>query len=291
MQISDRYLLTVVSNKAPKASRTKREARSAIADSVRNAGGKFLDDRDIGRGVIELYSKGSINQVMTNYHSFNTYHQSVTCEYIGGRGAPRLLSIHKQKEHSDRFYSAKLAFEQAMQEWVKQYADEVEKARARLGDYFDQADYPDAATIHAYWQFTCQYMPIADPSAFELGAFSKEQSDALEAQLNAAVSRAAQSATQEYRDRLTKALAHTAKQLRDGKRLHGSLLTNLQTLIQADLNVIQDKGLADILGSDDVQSAQDKVAIALRSKEQVHKDVAANEVDAVHRKLAGLFGE
>lgn len=289
MKISDRYLLTVVSNKAPKASRTNVKARTAIADSVRKAGGQFADDRDIGRGVIELYSKGSINQVMTNYHSFNTYHQSVTCEYIGGRGAPRLLSIHKQKEHSDRFYSAKLAFEQSMAQWIKEYSDEVEKARARLGDYFDEADYPAPEAIKHFWQFTCQYMPIADPSAFELGQFSKEQSDALEAQLNDAVNRAAKSATQEYRDRLTKALSHTAGQLRNGKRLHGSLLTNLQTLINADLNVIQDNDLDTILTSVEVTKAQVDVGVALDSKNQVDKNMAADRIDSVNKKLAGLF--
>jgi len=71
--------------------------------------------------------------------------------------------------------------------------------------------------------------------------------------------------------------------------LHGSLLTNLQTLINADLNVIQDNDLDTILTSVEVTKAQVDVGVALDSKNQVDKNMAADRIDSVNKKLAGLF--
>lgn len=287
MSIQDSYLLVTVTNKAPKSSRTNKQARHAIAKDVRKSGGHFADDSEIGKGVIELYSKGSINSVMTHYHAFNTYHQSVTCEYIGGRGAPRLLSILRQADHSERFHSALMAFEQAKQQWLQDYTREVDQARTRLGEYFDETDYPPASQVSDYWQFTCNYMPIAEPEAFELGAFTEDQRRNLQAELSAAVDRASNKATKEYRERLQGALAHVAKQLRDGKRLHGSLLTNLQTLSEADLNVAADPAIAEAV-ADIKTDVQPRVAQALADKEDSSKQHAARAADAISKKLAGL---
>ena len=284
MKLSDRYMLTVVTNKSPKATRSDRKATQAIAEDVAAHGGK---GGDVGRGIIELYSKGSINSVMTHYHAFNTYHQAVTCEYIGGRGAPRLLSVHRHKDHSDRFYNAKLAFEQAKSQWLKEYEIEVAKARERLGDYFNPADYPSMEAIAHCWDFSCKYMPIADPSAFELGAFSEEQAKALEQQLNDAANRAASEATAEYRQRLKKALDKVASQLRDGKRLHGSLLTNLQALVRADLNVTDDPDIDSAL-NDAKLVAEPAIAQALADREDHSKNAAASEAEKISRKLSGL---
>jgi plasmid stabilization system protein ParE len=286
LKLTDRFLLATISFAAPKASRTI-STGSAIANDVRKTGSISATDREIGYDVLKLYSKGSMNQVMTHYHALNTYHQAVTCEYIGGRGAPRLLSIQKQKEHSDKFYAAKLAFEQAKITWLKDYADEIEKAKDRLGDYFVPADYPSPDVIGSSWAFTCQYMPIADPSAFQLGAFSEEQAKDLQKQLTAAVEKAAADATEGYCEKLRDAFKKAADQLRNGKRLHGSLLTNLQRLTNADLNVTEHAQLAAVLG--EAEKVEKAIETALVSREDIDKNIAADKADSMHRKLAGIF--
>lgn len=290
MKLSDRYLLTSVSHKAPKARKTSVRGREAMAKDARNSGASFMDSRELGGAYVELYSPGSIKSVMTHFHAFNTYHQAVTCEYIGGRGAPRLLSVHKQTDHSDKFHEAVLAWQQAKQQWIAEYAEEREKARQRLGDYFEEADYPSPEAIADYWQFRCTYMPIADPTAFELGAFSEEQREILEKQLHAASERAAREATNEYRKRLKKALSHLSHQMRHGKRLHQSLLDNVLNLADSNLNVAGDPDLdavAETIRQHEALKNYGNAAIA-NPKEQAVRDHTAAMAEQINRKLAGL---
>ncbi len=286
MRLEDRYLLTVIKHRAPKARRTNRRASEAIADDVRQNGGKAAEAKDIGAGIINLYSADSLRSVVTHYHSFNTYHEAVTCEYIGGRGAPKLISIRKQSEHSERFFESYVAWVQARDQWIANYADEVKKARRRLGDYFDERDYPHPEQIAEYWEFSNQYMPIANAEAFELGSFSEEQRNTLEAQLNRAVNKAAREATSEYRKRLQECLGHVANQLRHGKRLHTSLLTNLQNLADADLNA---EGREDIAKAvDTIKQTEPAIERALVTRDDSDKDKAAAKIEKVASKLAGL---
>lgn len=287
MQIQDRYMLSILTAKAPKASRSDKKARAAIVKDMVAKGADPALAEKIAKGVIDLYPTGEINSVMTHYHSFNAYHGAVTVEYLGGKGAPRLLSIHKQREHSDRFYNAKLAFEQAKQSFVSRYADMIEKMQVTYGEYFDISDYPPTDRIADHFQFEVQYMPVADPTAFELGQFAEDQRKELTDQLNRAVARAADKATREYVKRLREQLQHVSGQLRHGKRLHGSLLSNLTDLLDANLNVTDSPELAEVLANS--KDAVNSVATALESKESIDKDIAARRAEEIDRKLAGIF--
>ena len=133
-------------------------------------------------------------------------------------------------------------------------------------------------------------MPIADPRAFELGSFTEEQAEKLQEQLADAAERAAGKATDEYRERLRAALNHTAHQLRNGKRLHGSLLSNLRLLLKADLNVADHPELAEIL--ENAESLEPAVEQALTDpSDQETRDKAANSAETIDRRLAGLRGD
>jgi plasmid stabilization system protein ParE len=132
-------------------------------------------------------------------------------------------------------------------------------------------------------------MPIADPSAFELGAFTEEQSEELEEQLSKATARAAENATREYRDRLRDSVQHLASKLRGGKgtRLHGSLLTNLEELLDADLNVTADPDLQQVI--EDAKASTSQIERAVRTREDCYKNQAASTAEAIDKKLAALF--
>ncbi len=286
--LTDKYMTVKVTHAAPKASKVNRRASDAIANDVVNHGGSG-SAQDIGKGVLNLYSPGSIRSVVTHFHSFNTYHEAVTCEYLGGRGSPKLLSIHKHKDHSNRYYESYLAWTQARDQWLREYVNEVNDARARLGEYFDENDYPHPDQIAERWQFSCIYMPIPDPSGFEMGQFIESERQELENKLQAAVDRAASKATAEYRERLQTALDHAANQLRNGKRLHGSLLTNLQDIADADLNATGNQELN--IAVQEIKQAENDVGTALRTREQADRDIAAADLERINKKLAGLPSE
>jgi hypothetical protein len=280
-------MLATLTQKAPKASRSDKRAKAAIVDDMVAKGADRETAENIAKGIIDLYPTGAINSVMTNYHSFNAYHGAVTVEYLGGKGAPRLLSIHKQQEHSDRFHTAKLAFEQAKASFVGRYESMVEEMRLKWGQYFDPSDYPAPGAIANHFRMEMQYMPIADPTAFELGQFAEDQRQDLERQMSKAMERAAEKATKQYIARLREQLGHVSDQLRHGKRLHGTLLTNLQDLLGAELNVTAKPELDAVLtGTND---AANSVAAALESKEQIDRDTAAQKIESIDRKLAGIF--
>jgi translation initiation factor 2B subunit (eIF-2B alpha/beta/delta family) len=163
----------------------------------------------------------------------------------------------------------------------------IEKMQVTYGEYFDISDYPPTDRIADHFQFEVQYMPVADPTAFELGQFAEDQRKELTDQLNRAVARAADKATREYVKRLREQLQHVSGQLRHGKRLHGSLLSNLTDLLDANLNVTDSPELADVLANS--KDAVNSVATALESKESIDKDIAARRAEEIDRKLAGIF--
>ena len=155
--------------------------------------------------------------------------------------------------------------------------------------YFNATDYPAVADIADSFVFDVQYMPLADPSAFELGAYTEQQRKQLQSNLTDATEKAAADATREYRDRLRKALKHAAEKMRGGKgtRLHGSVLTNLQELIDAGLNVSADPELQEIV--DNIAPATAAIERAVNSRDSFDKHEAASQAEKIDRKLAGIL--
>jgi hypothetical protein len=287
MSLINRYLLARVTHKCPKATRTSRTAQKLIAEDARDSGAKFAEDKEVGRGIVELYEPGSLRYVNNPFHGFYTYHDRVTSEYIGK--GPKLLSIQEQPRHAERFYSAKLEFQRRADEWCKDYAAAREKNARRLGKYFRESDYPSPEVIHSYWQFDCSYQPIGDPASFELGAYMEEQRKALQAQLKAASDRAAKKATETYRQDLIQALDTLAQKMRGGKgtRLSDSLLLNLQELVRADLNASDSPELTAALADIDAVSQTGKIALSDK-KNQHARDRAALTAESMAAKLKGL---
>jgi len=288
-KLQDRYLLVSLNSRQPAVTKKSDKAKAAAVKDMLTKGVDAVTADKIAKAQIELWPNKEISDVMTPYHSFNTYHRRVTIDYLPGKGMPKLLSIHKQQEHSDKFYALKLAHEQCKADFIGRYSKIMESIESHCGEYFDPANYPSKDAVANAFEFSVQYMPLADPSAFELGAFTVEQSTELKKQLNATVQKAADNATREYRDRLRDSVQHIASKLRGGKgtRLHGSLLTNLEELLDADLNVSADPELQTVI--DSVKLDTSTIKRAIRTRCDSDKGIAANKAEAIDRKLAALF--
>ncbi len=289
-RLSDSFMLVQLTAKQPKVTAKSEKARQAAINKMVRDGMSPEVAQRAAKAQIDLWPDGELRDVMRPKHSFDTYHRRVTIPYLrGGKGMPMLLSVKKHEQHSQRYFESRLAFQQGMAQFVSRYADTYERLQLEFGDWFEPDNYPHPDRVADSFGFKVTYLPVADPAAFELGAFTEEQADQLEKQLQREVDRAANQATREYRDRISDALSNLSAKLSGGKgtRLHGALVDNLKEILTAELNVAGNAALDQLIAESD--AAVKAIERAVETREDVDKNAAADKANELNQKLKMLF--
>lgn len=288
--VGDRFVLVKLEAAFPAATRRDQQATDAIvADMI----AKGVDRETAGKmahSYIDLFPDGELKAIKTPFYSFNTYLDRISIRWLGGKGAPKLVSVHMIDKIEAKFAEAQLTMLPLIESFKANYGRMLDDLEARTSGYFDRSEYPTVDELDRKFKFEVNFSAIGDPSQFDMGVVSERHRE----QMAKAMQETAKAVTKEYADSVREALKQLSTQLLGGKvdgkfvRFSESNVSNLMDLIEADLNASGNPELAEAL-------ADAKRAAVLAENAAVHKNdkairnSAANAASKAANKLAGLF--
>lgn len=294
--VAEKYLLVKLEASFPPATRKSEKAREAIVQDMIAAGVDRETADKMAHSYIDLFPDGEIKSIKTPFYSFNTYLERVSIRWLGGKGAPKLVSVHMLDKIEAKFAEAQLVMLPLIEKFKADYSQTLDNLERRTSGYFDRTDYPTVEELDRRFKFELSFTPIGDPRQFDLGVVSEAQRD----RMIQAMDEAAEGATKAYAKSIHQALVGDSKnpglikQLLGGKhsgkfvRLSDSNITNLLEMVTADLNAAGSPELADAL--DDVKHAAELAATAaVHKSDNAIRTNAANAASRAANKLAGLF--
>lgn len=146
-------------------------------------------------------------------------------------------------------------FESAVADFLTNYPDFVADAEKVLGDMFDRAEYPDAATIAGRFSWAVTILPLPDAADFRV-TLADDEASRLRAEIASTMQEAARAAMADTWQRLYDAVSAMATKLKDYKPatdtakadgiFRDSLVENLRDLVEIlpGLNLTGDAALA-----------------------------------------------
>jgi hypothetical protein len=294
--VAEKFLLVKLEFAAPPATKKSAKAHAAIVEDMVSQGADRDTAEAVAKGSGDLFPDGELRAIKTPFYSFNTWLERVSIRWLGGKGAPKLVSVHMLDKIEARFAEAQLVMLPLIAEFKQGYSQLLDSLENRVGHYFDRSDYPTVEQLDSRFRFELSFTPIGDPRQFDMGVVSEAQKD----RMCEALDEAATNATRLYAKSIHTALVGDSqnpgliKQLLGGKsdgkftRFSENNVANLLEMVEADLNASGCEDMAAAL-------AEVKSAAKLAADAAVHKDnkavrtSAANAASKAANKLAGLF--
>ena len=220
-----------------------------------------------------LLSSDSFKNITTTGGVAYNYHIKYTLAWEDN--GPRALPSGRYFEYLSVMSEAKLKFEEAVQEFIKEYPELVEKAKyARLGSMYNPNDYPPVYELQDKFKMKFTFMPVADSSDFRIQMSEDEVvqiKNDITAELDARVNKALGDILERSREvvyKIYETLNEPNKIFRD------TLLGNVKSLAELIplLNFTNDAHVNDVCN---LLNSLDYDPETLRWKLSLRKEVAA----------------
>lgn len=168
-----------------------------------------------------------------------------------GDDAVRLLPVAQWDKFTDELRARITSLQSLIDQFVGDYEMHRDKAILQLGALANPADYPSVAQVRERFYIKVNYTPLPDSRDFRLDDMPEEAMSELREQSDLRVAEAVNEARNDLYRRLSERLHHIVTRMaevnkkKEGSRIHGSLLTNLQELCELipSLNVTKDEEL------------------------------------------------
>jgi len=180
-------------------------------------------DKQVSREVDEKYGgkdAGRFNKVLANKDALKSikkvsgsarlFHQEQTLPW-GERGE-RLLPSANYDHYSRQMRIFKQQFEDAVQEFVRDYHSVIWDARQSLGGLFNREDYPDPSDIRDKFSFRTTITPVPVSEDFRVN-LGKDEVDAIKRDLENRIEQAHAMATKDLWKRLYDVVSHMVDRL------------------------------------------------------------------------------
>jgi hypothetical protein len=221
--IRNRALLVSLNFSNPQKTKTDAKA-TRDAETAAGAAGA-------GRYVLNLYPKHLLDPISQHESAVRNYLRSKTLPW--GDTGTCLLDTTKFMEVADRLAQYEVERKQLVTVFAQNWSNVLSQAAQQQGSLFDPSVYPDVSDVVAQFQMRVSYLPVGD--------MANNLFDSIEAELKEAITDAvAQSTTAlanqlaaEPIERLLKAVLNVYdKTARDNSRVHPSLMTALDDIIE-----------------------------------------------------------
>lgn len=288
--VAEKFVLVKLEAAFPPASKSSEKAKQAIVDDMMAQGADRETAEAMAVGTATLFPDGELKAIKTPFYSFNTYLERVSIRWLGGKGAPRLVSVHMLDKIESRFAESQLVMLPLINAFKSGYVKTLDALENRSGHYLSRSDYPTVEQLDRKFKFDLTFTPIGDPKHFDLGVVSEDQKQ----RMTEAMNETATAVTRDYAESLRTALQSLSQQLLGGKvndkfvRFSDSNVANLLELVEADLNASGHEGLAAAL-TEVKQAAKLAADAAVHKDNQAVRTTAANAASNAANKLAGLF--
>jgi hypothetical protein len=253
---------------------------------------------DAGRYNKLLVDKGSIREIQQVVNKMRTFHHTNTLPW--GDNGDRLLPSENYFAYIAEVNKLKGEFDKAVQKFVMNYPDLVNRAASRLGTMFRESDYPSAREIGDKFGVKPTILPVAEMdfrvnlSDNEIEQLKSAAQIEIQERLNTAVKdswRRIKEQLVHMKERLTEQIERTDKEgnkyITDGI-LRDSLFKNLESLVDLlpRLNITNDPNITAIC-----DEMRELVAIDpedVRNSQTVRANTA-QQVDDIMSKFSSFF--
>jgi hypothetical protein len=258
---------------------TGRKLDRRITDEVNQ---QHHADADAGRYNKLLIAKEAFTEVYWITGVARVKHYLMTLPW--SNSGWRILPTAMYAEFANTFRQYRSDFDAAANQFAKLYPDYVQAAKKRLGNMFNEDDYPAASKVRGMYAFDVSIHPCPDVEDFRV-SLAKEQMADIRSNLKEELEAALSSAMQEPVRRVVAVVEKMALKLKGYKpktekskaanTFRDSLVTNIQELLPllSAFNLTNDKGLTALAKRLETELCSNDADV-LREDEETRKQVA-----------------
>lgn len=178
----------------------------------------------------KLTGKGDLTDINSVKDRMDTFLQKYTLPWEDSGW--RILPSVKYMEFANKLRGFKEEFQGAVSELIRQYDTIKENARTRLGDLFNEKDYPEAWELERKFYFNAHFMPMPESGHF-LVEVSKEEQQFLEDQARQNERRLVEGVVHECYVRIYNALSSLSEKINgNDNRWKESTINNLAEIVE-----------------------------------------------------------
>jgi len=245
-------------------------------------------DRDAGRWNKSLVLGRALEGVKRAASDARTFHYNNTLPWADD--GVRILPAAHFMTYADKIGAFQRIFNQAADDFEREYPRLIDDAQAGLGDMFDLGDYPSPGEVRSRFSFSVKFLPLPAGDDFRVD-LSADDVARIKGDIEAQLQDATTQAMKDLWRRLYDAVRHVSDKLKDGDAIfRDSLIGNVKELVAIlpALNLTGDPVL-----SAAVVEVKDKLADLDPQglRDDVHdRAQAARTADEIARKMAGYCG-
>lgn len=133
---------------------------------------KYNTDKNAGNFNKRLFSKDALQTINDLASRARGLHNELTLPW-NDDGA-RLLASKNYDKYNQNMVEVSERFNSAVKEFISGYENHIENAKERLGDMFNQDDYPDVEKIKGKFDFKFVYNPVPQSKDFRIDVSAEE---------------------------------------------------------------------------------------------------------------------
>lgn len=281
--ISSKAMLVFLNISTWSARRFDEKATQEVADNH----GTTADAGRYNKCVIDPKAP-SLKRLQQAADAARKFHYAHTLPWA--KSGAQILPAGEFFEYTTEMAKLKRAFDDAVEEFVRDYPTLKELARASLNGLFNERDYPMKNDLRSRYGFAIDYMPVPADSDWRVSIGADEEAK-IKANIRAELERASKQATQEIAQRLLEPVQRMAEKLSQPDAIFkDSLVNNLREIcdLVPRLNFTGDlvlenarREIAEQLASFGPQTLRD---------DKVKRAEAAKRANDIARKMAAFMG-
>jgi hypothetical protein len=200
-------------------------------------------DSDAARVNKHLISKDAMKPILTAANAVRTHFYTKTLPWKdnGDRVISRKAFIKFIEDHERLAHAMRAAVDEFC---VTTYQSELEKAGFRMGDLFNEDDYPSAPELQRRFYVNLDVDPISSVDDFRVN-MSAAQADALKAKMEEAMAQRIGKAMSSVWGRLADVLGNFTERTKTGMGIRIEMVQNLREIVDIlpELNITNDPEL------------------------------------------------
>jgi len=200
-------------------------------------------DKDSGTWWTYLVPRGSMRNINTAYNRCKSVHNMFTLPWRDG--GTRILPASMFTKYSKAMRKVKAEFDEAVDEFLREYPNIVANARKRLGSLLDDRKLPDVSEVKTKFGVHQEIFPLPDTDDFRV-KLSEEDADEIRKKMKTSINDTVEKAMAGVWSRLANLVEKVEKTLGEPKKkFKNSLIDNLKEFCELipKLNLTEDSKL------------------------------------------------
>jgi hypothetical protein len=188
---------------------TARKLDKKITEQVNREHGASQDAGRYNKLLIEAKRLEAINSIVSQARRLHHTMTKPWCD-AGLRILPNVLHA----KFADAFRKLKREFEQAADDFCRDYPQFVEERKRALNGLFDPADYPSPDTIREKFKLEVKTFPVPDADDFRSDVLDADTIEDIKRELGETSDKVLQGAMKDTADQIMKAVGHMSEKLK-----------------------------------------------------------------------------